>query len=317
VTVAAWSSATVTVTMHLSKRTVAALPAADQGSDTVVTLRGQVVATPRTDDQPISIAFMMVPHARSNIEVTGAWTKLARNGKRFGAISVRNAGAHAGVADVYSWLLGDSHDASLAADGRALGVQYVPDADPDGHPGEPLVVLAFNEFDRFSAPTSDYFHVSVDSDLNGRADHEIYVIDEGVLESADGVPSGVMSTYVLDEDFNGFVYGAVAPVDGSTVLGFAFPSDLWISPTSGPAALQAEVRSYVTGTSDPLDGYATIMPFDPQASSGQVVPLDPGARATIAVHERHARADEAPVKGWMIVSLDDHAGPPQADLVPR
>jgi hypothetical protein len=312
VTVAPHSDESINVTMRISRHAVEALPDADQGSDSVITLRGQIVATPLTDDRPLSIAFMMAPHGRSDVRVTNSRLKFGANGHRFGAITLRNSGVHSGIADVYNWLLSDTPNPHLAADSRALGVQYFPGADPD-FPNDTLMVFAFAEFGRFSSPTQNYYHLSIDTDQNGRADHEIYVIDHGVFE--DNYPDGIMNTYVLDDNFNGFVYDADVPTDGTIALGFAFASDLGMTRRSGPADVLGESYSTITGSVDPYDGVATINPYHPQASSGDYITMPPNSTAKFTIDERMPRRDEIPAEGWMIVTFDDKSGVAQADLV--
>ncbi|MCU1501966.1 MAG: vpr [Ilumatobacteraceae bacterium] len=317
VTVAPHSTTDVEVKISIPKAAVTALPVAGQGSDVVTTLRGQIVATPTTaHDQVLSLPFIMAPHGRSDVEVTkSAILKVGWRGTKSGTVVLKNYGVHAGTADVYNWLLSDSRDRDHSADSRAMGVQYFVDADPAGHPGQTLIVLAFSVFGRASSPSQNYYDVIVDADHDGAPDHEIVVVDSGAFSA--GAANGVMGTFVIDLATKSAVaYGADAATDGSVALGVLWSGDLGITPTSGPAVLQAQTVSYsYDGLADLFDGVATINPLDPQASSGDFIPMDPKDSASFGVTARTPLAGEVPVKGWMVVTMDDTSGTSQADLI--
>ena len=303
----------IDVRLSISRQAVAALPMADQGSDTVVTLRGQVVATPTTDHQPLSIAFMMAPHGRSDIEVSSASCATAvtaplrhgpaeqlgcprRQRRRLRLVAQRQPGP--------------ARRGRQSCCRRAV----LPRHRPRGRHREPLMVFAFSQFDRSrlrrrttttcrSTPIATTWSTTRSSSSTAacsrprcaRRHHE---------------------TYVLDEDFNGFVNGADVATDGSVALGFAFPSDLGMSADSGPAALVADISSLTTGSIDPFEGAATINPFRPPASSGDFLVMPAGSSDSFTIDVRAPRRNEVPVKGWMVVTFDDESGAPQSDLVP-
>ena len=56
-------------------------------------------------------------------------------------------------------------------------------------------------------------------------------------------------------------------------------------------------------------------PFAPALSQGQSVELPPGARASIPVTVDEAELASQTAPGWLVVTLDDRAGPSEADRV--
>ena len=68
---------------------------------------------------------------------------------------------------------------------------------------------------------------------------------------------------------------------------------------------------------DDFRGSATLNPWNPQTSNGAFVDLAPGETGSMPVTSRAPYAGERAALGWMLVSIDDPSGAPQADLVAR
>ena len=79
----------------------------------------------------------------------------------------------------------------------------------------------------------------------------------------------------------------------------------------------------VTDSSNPADGFedevagrASLSVFDPAVSTGDFLLIDPGDSTNLPLEVNEDAQGENPSKGWMIVTLDDAKGAPQAELVP-
>jgi hypothetical protein len=70
------------------------------------------------------------------------------------------------------------------------------------------------------------------------------------------------------------------------------------------------------GTIDAVPGSGKFNAFAPSVSNGQFVSLAKNASAVLPVSVDKALQLTAPALGWMIVSLDNRNGAPQAALIP-
>lgn len=308
VTVAPHRSRDVYVKISISKTAAAAFPSADVNGS-LFTLRGQIVATPTSSVPTLRVPFLLVPHSRSDVEATAKRVSRTSTGKA-GTVTVRNHGFVPGTADVYTWLMGDTRDRHARADSRAIGVQYL-----DIGAGEPLIVFAFADLDRYANAAEQYEDVYIDVDGDGVEDVEFLVADSGLVEES--APNGVVGSYIFDlVTGDGFAVGAAAAPDGSVVFGYAFPSLLGMTPTSGPATiLFATTVSLADNSFDDFNGTASFNPYSPQTSQGNYEVVAPRASVNIPVQLRTPTAEEVPALGWMIVSVDDESGRDQAELI--
>ena len=288
----------VLVTLKMSKAAVAALPQAGTTAEGIVVVKGRVVGVPSNGGPTISAPVQVVPYGRSDIE--------AERGN--GSVKIKNEGRHVGDADFYEWIGSDARERGSFADLRALGAQSF-DLGSDH-----LVVFAVNDWNKFSNPAEIEYDLYVDSDGDGSADHVLVAVDAGLLLS--GAPDGTLGAFAIDLATNDVaVLNGVGTVDGSTVLIPAFAADLGITAASGPVTVSLENSSIVSGL--PVDAMAdaSFDVFDPQRSTGDFVSLGSRERATVPVTSRPAASGEPVSPGWMVVTLDDHSGAEQADLV--
>ena len=113
------------------------------------------------------------------------------------------------------------------------------------------------------------------------------------------------------------IWSAIAPANGSTVLLPVLASSLGSTADTGPIELTAAGLTILDGTipADEIDASAVFDPFAPALSQGQSVELRPGARASIPVTVDEAELASQTAPGWLVVTLDDRAGPSEADRV--
>jgi minor extracellular serine protease Vpr len=325
VTVPAGGNATVQVTVALTAAEVAALPAASLSVFGTLTqiVQGTVVATPTTSGAgvyPLRTTLVVVPRGLSSI-AAGTKSAYSRSGNVLAAtIPLSNTGIHAGAADVYGWGIQDANDVAGPADDpmdiRAAGVQVLPGEALDGEASDRTLVFAINGFGRWSNPSVNEFDVAIDLQNDGRAEFFVIGVDFGALTT--GVFSGQFASVILDADGNLVnAWVADAPMNGSTVLLPTLASDIGLGQT-GQANFRYSVAGFsiVPGVLVDTTSAAEFRPFEPPLSTGQVVPLAPGASSSLSVTVDHPRFANSPQLGWMIVTQDDANGAAQADLVP-
>ena len=117
---------------------------------------------------------------------------------------------------------------------------------------------------------------------------------------------------------------------GSTILIPTLASEIGLAP-AGQTSFEWTVQSFAlidayTGEMTDLMGTgigsgvapATYDAFDPVVSNGAFRKVKAGDSVTLDLSADYGRLEDAvdSNKGWMVVALDDMAGPAQADLVP-
>jgi minor extracellular serine protease Vpr len=327
VTVPAGGNTTVNVTVALDAAEVAALPGASASvfGGLAHIVQGAVVATPTSAGAgvyPLRVSLAVVPRGLANV-VAGAKSAYTRQGNNLSAtVPLSNSGIHAGAADVYGWGINDANDVAGPADDpmdiRAAGVQVLPAAalDEDAAASDRALVFAVNGYGRWSNPSVNEFDVAIDLQNDGRADFFVIGVDFGAVTT--GSFDGRYASIIIDAAGNLInAWVADAPMNGSTVLLPTLASDIGLGPTG-----QANFRYTVTGFSIvpgvlvDATGTSEFRPYEPPVSTGQFVPLAPGASANLGVTVDRGKFAGSPQLGWMVVTQDDPNGAAQADLVP-
>jgi hypothetical protein len=321
VTVPAGGTSEVTVTLSMDAAAVAKLPGASQPAGQLVTVRGDVVATPSAEAAgayPLKVPFLAVPRGLSDVSGTlGAPT--TTGGTLSSDLTLTNLGLHNGTVDVYAWLQDDRvGDApSSQADLTTIGVQTLPgELAGSTVPDDRSVVFAVNAATRWSTPSAVEIDLALDTDGDGVTDHTVVGADYGQVMT--GTDNGQFASFTFDGTGRIVdVYIADAPMNGSTVLLPALASSLGLSATnSRPVRVQAQSFDRLTGVIDVVAKPAYWNPYRPAVSTADVFDLRGGTEGQLVETVDLAAYAEAPVKGWMLVTLDDRSGTGQADTVP-
>jgi minor extracellular serine protease Vpr len=324
VTVPGGGTASFDVTLSLSAAAVAALPGASASIfGALANVRGAIVATPTSAGAgiyPLRVSFMLVPRGLSSV-AAGPKSSYTRQGSNFSAtVPLANSGIHSGAADFYAWGIEDADDVAGPADDpmdiRAAGVQVLPGEALDGAATDRALVFAINGFGRWSNPSVNEFDIAIDLQNNGVPDFFVIGVDFGAVTT--GTFDGRFASVIIDAEGNVInAWVADAPMNGSTVLLPTLASDIGLGP-SGQANFRYAVTGFsiVPGVLVDATGFAEFRPYEPPVSTGQFVPLAPGAAANATVDVDLGKFAGSPQLGWMVVTQDDANGAAQADLIP-
>jgi minor extracellular serine protease Vpr len=333
VTVAAHSTTTVAATAALSLAQLAgtlfasnSLGAAGSAWGRVNAFSGAVVASPTTDGAGVyalRVPFIAVPRALSNV-TAGTRSAYTGGGVRTATIPLTNSGIHTGIADVYAWGLSDPKDLPATAiatnDIRAVGVQVLPTEALTGtaDASDRALVFAVNTWNRWSTASSNEFDIAIYGSNKHKADYFVVGVDYGAITNA-GTFDGRMAAFTINAAGDLIdLWVADAPANGSTVLLPTLASEIGQNVKNntrfsyGATGFSVEDSSLV----DAVAGQGEVDPFHPSVSSGDFVPLAPGASTSLPVWVNKGLLGTTHTKGWMIVTQDDANGAAQADLVP-
>ena len=133
--------------------------------------------------------------------------------------------------------------------------------------------------------------------------------------------NGQMASFTIDAKTGDIIdaFFADAPMNGSVVELPALASEIGITAANPAFDYKITGFSVLTGTADDVSGVAHYDVFTPATSNADYVSLAPGASSTLNLTVdpsgiTGSHHDRQPL-GWMIVSLDDANGRPQAQLV--
>ena len=321
------SSAEVHVRLSLSAAAVAALPEADTfagaGPGGLFTARGIVTATPSTVGTgiyPLRVPFLAVPRGLSDIAGSNRTKYVADGDLLTAAVTLKNRGIHAGTADVYTWGLKDARDLSDTEDIRAVGVQSLPGSFFGAPDTDRVVNFAINTWGRSANAAVNEYDIEIDSNGDGTTDFLVVGVDLGAVLLGDF--NGQMASFTFDADGNLIdAFYADAPMNGSVVELPALASEIGLTAANPEMSYSITGFSVLTGTEDDVAGVAHYDVFNPATSNGDFIALDPHASAVLGLTVDPAEVtgtrhhhDRQPL-GWMVVSLDDANGAPQAQLI--
>ena len=335
VTVPANGTVTVQVNLSISAAAVAALPSADTSNfGSIVTARGDIVATPDasapSSAQPLAVPYMVVPRGLSNVTAgtPGAFTKVNPPQKGAGAkdiftssLAVANNGIHSGSADLYSWGISDPNESGGPNDVRDVGVQVLPGAVLGASDSDRSLVFVINTWGQATNQSENEYDVAIDTNHDGQVDYFVFGADLGAVTTGDNNGQFVSFTYnaATGEIVDAWV--ATAPMNGSTIELPVVASEIGLFPKGtklGPGMKAAQQFAYtvnafdnVHGTVD-TTGTAMFDAFNPAVSSGDFASLAPGDSTTLPLTVSKPELGAQKTLGWLIASLDDANGAPQA-----
>ncbi len=341
VSIAAGATADVKVSLTMSAAAFAALPSDDTfavGPGGVVTVRGTIVAAPATGDpadhQTLRVPFMLVPRGLSNVRagapsdfsnitpVSSTFTGTPGN-TISATLPLTNTGIHAGTADLFTWGISEPMDNGRPNDVRDVGVQVVPGKALGSTAADRGLVFLVNTWGQAANQSVNEFDIPVDTNGDGVPDFVIVGADLGAVLT--GSINGVFASFTINARTHAIVdaFLADAPMNGSTVELPALASDLGLSQrANGVGTVKKEgityrvvARSLKPGGFTDVTGSASINPFSPSVSSGDFATLAPGAATSFALTVDTDQQKAQPALGWLVASIDDANGAPQADEV--
>jgi hypothetical protein len=231
-----------------------------------------------------------------------------------GTAAITNVnGARMGVADFYAWGIHGSNSALGELGIRAVGAQS------DSVNG--VLTFAVNTFGRFVTPNVNEYDILINTKGSGDPNWVLFSFDLG--KATGGGYSGTYFTILCDMPLfaNCMVeYLARAPLNGSTVLMRVDIADLGLTADSPRFTYTAEsydVRGDKGGAFDIVAAAGSFNAFAPAISSSQFrydVGVNTNVTATVSINTDEWVATRP--LGLMIVTTDNRAGAPQAQLIP-
>jgi minor extracellular serine protease Vpr len=331
-TVPAGGTAAANATVSVSASNVANLPSAISSNfGGLNTARGAILATPTSAGAGIyalRVPYIFVPRGLSNV-TAGAKSAYTKTGDTLNAtVPLSNAGIHSGTADVYAWGIHDAQDVSGAEgsmDVRDVGVQEQPKSFLCGtsttgvcsNPNDSSLVFAINTYGQASNPSVNEFDVAIDTQNDGRPDFFVVGVDFGDVTAA--AFSGQFASFIFDKAGNLVdLWVARAPMNGSTIELPTLASEIGLDPTVNSTRFNYWVNAFSIVPGDLVDttSVASFRTDQPPVSSGQQIPLAPGAGSTLNVSVNFGKFAGSPQLGWLVSTQDDANGAAQADEIP-
>jgi minor extracellular serine protease Vpr len=340
VSVAAGATSTVQVSLSMPAAAFAALPTDDTfnglGPGAVATVRGNILASPASGDpsdhKTLRLPYMLVPRGLSNVAAgtpsTFTNVSAAAPGTPGNTIAsslpLTNNGIHTGTADLYTWGITDAKESGQPMDVRDVGVQLLPGTALGSTTGDRSLVFLINTWGQAANQSVNEFDIPIDTNGDGVPDFIVVGADLGAVTT--GSFNGVFASFTINAKTGALVdaFFADAPMNGSTVELPTLASDLGLSQkTSGVGPVKKQGITYhvnafslVPGGFIDITGSASINPFTPSVSSGNFATLAPGQSKSLPLTVDTDQQAKQPALGWLVASVDDANGAPQADEVP-
>ena len=152
-------------------------------------------------------------------------------------------------------------------------------------------------------------------DGDGKPDFALVGADLGALTT--GVNNGQLASALFNLKTGDAIieFIADAPTDGSTALLPVCASDFGVTPANPRFSYSAQTLNLIDGTSSVVPGTASFNAFSPAISNALFVPVAPNKTASVPVSIDPAEFAKTPALGLMVVTLDNKAGTPQAQLI--
>jgi minor extracellular serine protease Vpr len=188
-------------------------------------------------------------------------------------------------------------------------------------PGERALVFAVNTHHRWSTAAVTEFDISIDVDRDKKADYIVVGADQGAVQT--GTFNGRMGAFVFSTRSAGaaITFLASDPTNSSTVLLPILGRNLCRA--GEPCLAPNKLLTYGAvgfdldaGGSDAATGTAEYDAFNPIVGEGSFASVNPGATANVPFSIDVSRFNQVKPLGLMVVTLDNAAGAPEADLLP-
>ena len=287
------------------------------------TVKGIVTATPTTSGTgiyPLRVPFLAVPRGLSNIAGSKR-TKFVADGDLLKAtLKLKNRGIHAGTADVYTWGLADARDlndtedirpwASSPSRERSSGrrTRIAGSSSRSTRTAGPRTRPSTSSTSRSTRTVMATRTSSWSASTSGRS---CSVTSTARWRRSRSTPTRATSSTrsIADAPMNGSVIElpAIASEIGITAANPAFDYKITGFSRADRERRTTSPASPTTTSSPPRPRMPTTSRSTPGASSVLNLTVDPSG-ITGSHHDRQPL-------GWMIVSLDDANGRPQAQLV--
>lgn len=332
VSIAAGRTLTIQVSLSMSAAAFAALPSDDTfppaglGPGNLITVRGNIVATRHAGDaanhQTLRVPFMLVPRGLSNVAAgtPSDFTRAPHTTPFTASLPLTNNGIHTGTADLYTWGITDSRESGQPMDVRDVGVQVLPGAALLGAATDRSLVFLINTWGQATNQSVNEYDILIDTNGDGKPDFVVVGADLGAVLT--GVANGQFASFTINAKTGALIdaFFAEAPMNGSTIELPALASELGRAQKGGAQAQQfsytVQAFSVVPGTFVDTTGSAKINPFSPAVSSGDFATLAPGSSASFTLTFNKEQQQTTPALGWLVASVDDANGAPQAAEVP-
>jgi minor extracellular serine protease Vpr len=287
------------------------------------------MAAPDLTEATISVASGGVDVARMPVQVivlarSTVTAKFAAASANAGQIELTNGGTVAGTAEIFDLLIEDGVDPQATVDLRAMGYRVLAAGERSSIPGDQLIVFAISQHNGYSNPARNIFTIAIDSNGDGKDDHELIGLDRLFAETGATYGSFFDGTFIaVTSDMSSMKPAGIdpiAPMNGSTILLTALASDLGITAAQPLARVSLRAESFAD---DPVVADTTesvlVNLWDPQrrvvdpAQVSVVVPV--GGNVEVPVFVRPPTAGETTSLGWMVVCVSNLTGAKQADLL--
>jgi hypothetical protein len=204
-----------------------------------------------------------------------------------------------------------------------VGVQVLPGPALRSTNADRGLVFLINTWGQATNRSVNEFDIPIDTNGDGKADFFLVGADLGRVLT--GSFNGQFAAFTINAHTGALVdaFFADAPMNGSIVELPTLASDLGLSQKAtgvGPVKKQGITYSVNAFSLKPgglvdVTGSASINPFTPAVSSGDFAALGPGASTSFTLTVDTDQQKAQPALGWLVASVDDANGAPQADEV--
>jgi hypothetical protein len=205
-----------------------------------------------------------------------------------------------------------------------VGVQVVPAGPLGGTASDRGLVFLINTWGRSANQSVNEYDILIDTNGDGIPDFVVVAADLGRVLT--GAFNGQYAAFTINAKTGAIVDAnfAEAPMNGSTIELPLLASDLGLSQrANGVGTVKKQGFTYrvnafsiVPGSATHMTGTAAFNPFSPSVSSGNFAALAAGGSTSFTLTIDTDQQKAQPALGWLVASVDDANGAPQADEVP-